>query len=223
MTDADNRRPLKTRKAAWAGAVAALLARAGIGPNLISAFSMVFAAAGAAGLVASASAGPVARGALLVGAAVCVQLRLACNLLDGMVAVEHGRGGPLGPIWNELPDRISDVLFLAALGWAAAAGGPHAVFLGWIAAVLAVLTAYVRELGRAGGFAPDFSGPMAKPHRMAVLTGACVLSVAEPLIGWRGQVLYAALVLIVLGAAITVARRTRALGRNLTQAAAQRR
>ena len=219
---AENRRPLKTRGTGWARAVAAALAKAGVGPDLISAFSMVFAALGAVCLVASASAGPEMRAALLIGAAVCVQLRLACNMLDGMVAVEHGKGGPLGPIWNELPDRISDVLFLAALGWAAASGGPCTHILGWIAAVLAVLTAYVREMGRAAGFAADFAGPMAKPHRMAMLTGACVLSLAEPLLGWRGQILYAALVLIALGSALTVVRRMMRLAANLKRAAAER-
>ena len=218
--DASNRRPLKSRGTGWAGASAAALARAGVGPDLISAASVVFAAIGAGCLVASATAGPVLRAALLVGAAAFVQLRLLCNLLDGMVAVEHGRGGPYGPIWNELPDRVSDVLLLAAMGWAAGAGGPEAPVLGWIASVLAVLTAYVRELGRASGFAPDFSGPMAKPHRMALLTGACMLSLAEPLVGWRGQVLYIALVIVVFGAALTVARRVGALGHNLKQSAA---
>ena len=59
-------------------------------------------------------AGPtqgVMRGVILLLAALCIQLRLVCNLLDGMVAVEHGKGSPSGPIWNELPDRFADVLF----------------------------------------------------------------------------------------------------------------
>ena len=223
MEVSDNRRPLKSRRSGWASAAAAALAKMGATPDLISASSMAFSAIGATCLVAAWAAGPAARAVLLIGAASAVQLRLVCNLLDGMVAVEHGRGGPYGPIWNELPDRVSDVLLLVALGWAASAGGPDAWVLGWIAAVLAVLTAYVRELGRAIGFAADFSGPMAKPHRMAVLTAACVLSIAEPLVGWRGQILYAALGVIVLGSVVTVARRVGALGRNLKRAAAARR
>ena len=47
------------------------------------------------------------------------QLELLCNLLDGMVAVEGGLGGPTGPLWNELPDRIADSVFIVALGMAA--------------------------------------------------------------------------------------------------------
>ena len=209
MSDPGNRRPLKSRKTGWARALAAALARAGATPDLVSAGSILFAALGAAAFVASGLSAGAARPALLIAAGACVQLRLLCNLLDGMVAVEHGRGGPLGPVWNELPDRIADILFLAGAGYGAAlAGQGPGLHLGWAAAALAVLTAYLRELGRALGQPADFSGPMAKPHRMALLTGACVVSAAEGLWGWRGQTLAIALGLLALGAAVTVVRRT---------------
>ena len=42
--------------------------------------------------------------------------------------------------------------------------------LGWAAAVLAVLTAYVRVLGGSLGLTQHFIGPMAKQHRMFTLT-----------------------------------------------------
>ena len=48
----------------------------------------------------------------------CVQLRLLCNLLDGMVAVEGGRSSPVGALYNEVPDRVADSLLLVALGYA---------------------------------------------------------------------------------------------------------
>ncbi|HRD47506.1 MAG TPA: CDP-alcohol phosphatidyltransferase family protein, partial [Caulobacter sp.] len=95
----------------------------GISPDTISFCSVAFAVLGAAGLaMAGESEGPARIGWLLL-AAVCIQLRLLANMLDGMVAVEHGRGGPSGPIWNELPDRIADGLFLVAAGYSAAAAG----------------------------------------------------------------------------------------------------
>lgn len=151
---------------------------------------------------------------LLAGA--CVQLRLLCNLLDGMVAVEHGRGSPAGPIWNELPDRLADALFLVAAGYGASLMGVGwADDAGWAAAAFAILTAYVRELGRALDQPADFSGPMAKPHRMALLTAACAVAAAEPLWGWRGESLAIALALIAVGAALTAARRTLALAGRL--------
>lgn len=133
-----------------------------------------------------------------------------------MVAVEHGKGSSSGPIWNELPDRVADLLLLVGAGYAGAImGQAYAEPLGWLAGALAVLTAYVRELGRGLGQPADFSGPMAKPHRMAALTAACVISAFEPLWGWRGQVLLIALAVIVFGTVWTVVRRVRHLAKGL--------
>jgi hypothetical protein len=77
--------------------------------------------------------------------------------------------------------------------------------------VLAVSTAYVRELGRGLGFPADFSGPMAKPHRMAALTVTCLLAALEPLWGGRGLVMMIGLSVIAAGTAWTVIRRVRRL------------
>jgi phosphatidylglycerophosphate synthase len=215
--DLDNRRPLKVRESAFARLTAARLAAAKVGPDAISATSVAFAALGAA-LIMTACAldGWLLRAIALLLAAVCIQARLVCNLLDGMVAVEHGRAGPAGPIWNELPDRVADVLLLAGAGYgvqSAGVGGGAAI--GWTAAVLAVLTAYVRELGRGLGQPADFSGPMAKPQRMATLTAFCVISIFEPL--WRGdgQVLLCGLLVILAGSLVTVVKRTRNLAAGL--------
>ena len=54
---------------------------------------------------------------------------------------------------------------------------------------------------------PDFSGPMAKPHRMAAITAAAVLACFEPLWDGRNEVLSIALWLIAAGAALTSLRR----------------
>lgn len=221
MTDLENRRPLKTRSRGWAVGLARALGQARVRPNHISAISVVFAALGAAlMLLAGTDNGDgLGRGIALVLAAVCIQLRLLCNMIDGMVAVEHGMGSPTGPVWNELPDRIADVLFIVAAGYAAAVKLPAGEWLGWLAAVLAVLTAYVRELGRGLGYSADFSGPMAKPHRMFVLTVTCLIAAFEPLWGGTGQVLLAGLAIIALGSAVTTWRRTSHLMRRLREAA----
>jgi phosphatidylglycerophosphate synthase len=211
MSDTDNRRPLKTRGAAWAGRLADALGRARVSPDIISATSVAFAVLGASLLLWSGATESMGfRAFLLVIAAVTIQLRLLCNMLDGMVAVEHGLGGPNGPIWNELPDRIADVLFLTAAGYAAGVE-----WLGWLAALLAMLTAYVRELGRGLGQPADFSGPMAKPHRMAALTLACLVAAAEPLWGWHGHAMIIGLAVIAALTAFTAVRRTRHLARGL--------
>lgn len=68
------------------------LARRRVAPDHISLLSLVFAALGAAAMLASPLAPPAAGAALFVAAALCIQLRLLCNLLDGMVAIEGGLG-----------------------------------------------------------------------------------------------------------------------------------
>jgi len=165
------RRQLKTRDAKWAAALASWLARLGVSPNGISVASVAFAAVSGACYAAmllrhSAWLDTV----LLLLAAGGIQLRLLCNLLDGMVAVEWGKGSRAGEIFNDLPDRLADTIILCAAGYAA--GGRHGPTLGWAAAVAALLTAYLRVLGRSVGAGTYFIGPMAKQHRMAVLTVA---------------------------------------------------
>ena len=117
---------------------------------------------------------------LLSAALECDQLYLwrsvsaVVNLLDGMVAIEHGKQSQLGVLYNELPDRVSDSVLFVALGYAS-----DLPWLGWLGALLAALTAYIRVFGAALGFAQDFRGPMAKQHRMAALTAGCLISIVE--------------------------------------------
>ncbi len=202
MLDLKNRRPLKSRETKLAGKIAQALAARGVTPNAISQASMGAALVAALAFWGSAETSGVARALLLVLAALGCQARLLCNLFDGMVAVEAGKGAPDGPFWNEFPDRVSDVLILVGAGLAA--GMPE---WGWAAASLAVLTAYTRELGAGIGLAPDFSGPMAKPQRMAALTAAAVLAVAEGWLWQREIILPLAIVIVTLGTVVTVVRR----------------
>lgn len=205
----ESRRPLTTRSAGWAKALAATLARARISPDLISFISIPIALAGMAALL------HVPGPAGLVLCAVAVQLRLLCNLLDGMVAVEGGLGGPTGPLWNELPDRIADSVFIVALGMAA--GEP---ILGWAGALVAAVTAYIRTTGGALGFAQDFSGVQSKPKRMFVMTVGCLVAATWP---WWPDAWYALLVaswVILVGSVVTCVTRTLKIARLLRERAA---
>ncbi|MFN4204208.1 MAG: CDP-alcohol phosphatidyltransferase family protein [Tabrizicola sp.] len=201
MSDA-NRRPLASRNSAWAARLASWAVQKGLTPNRISQASMAFAATGFALYWLSAQGSGFLQSLCLILAAVAVQARLLCNLIDGMVAIEGGRGAKDGPFWNEAPDRVSDFLFFSGAGLAA--GAPT---LGLVAAALALATAYLRELGRAEGFAPDFSGPFAKPQRMAVLTAGTALA-ALYATEWT---LTVTLWIIAAGTAATVLRRARRL------------
>jgi phosphatidylglycerophosphate synthase len=91
----------------------------------------------------------------------CIQLRLLANMLDGLIAVEGGKKTPTGELYNEIPDRIADVVLLASAGYASQ-HGPLGAALGWCAAVLAVGTAYLRALGARRGRPQDF-----RPNRNA--------------------------------------------------------
>src|SRR5687768_6993493 len=130
MTTPLARRELATRNRSWARTVAAWLAAHGVRPNAVSIASVVAAGAAAAAFVS---------GWPLVAAA-AIQLRLLCNMLDGMLAVEGGLKTKTGDIFNELPDRIADVLILVGAGYALR-DLPNGPVLGWLAAVLALTTA----------------------------------------------------------------------------------
>jgi phosphatidylglycerophosphate synthase len=146
----------------------------------------------------------------LIVTAACVQLRLLCNLLDGMVAIEGGRQSPIGGLYNEIPDRIADSFFIVALGYAV-----DLAWLGWFGALAAAVTAYIRVLGGSLGLPQDFRGPQAKPHRMAVMTAGCLIGAIEIVI-WRTQyALLAAAWIIGVGAALTCVTRTAAIAKQL--------
>jgi phosphatidylglycerophosphate synthase len=204
-TGTANRRPLKSRGTRWAAAAARAALATGISANGMSLLGVLVSLIGAAALL-YAERNPV----LFLVAAGCIQLRLLANMLDGLVAVEGGRGSPTGAIFNELPDRVEDSLFLVAAGYACGMG-----WLGWLAALLAAVCAYVRLLGGTLGFAQDFSGPMAKPHRMAALTLACVAAVVEGRLAGSVHSLQFGLGLIAAGTVGTIVRRTMRVARGL--------
>jgi phosphatidylglycerophosphate synthase len=225
MTADENRRPISQRERGWAKWLSSTLVKTGVTPNFISFTSIVFAALGglcfyAIGIATS----PGDRVMLCLGAALFCQLRLLANMMDGMVAVEAGKGGPDGPIWNELPDRFADIAILVGAGYGVAALGLADASLGWAAAVAAVMTAYTREVGKAAGAPADFSGPMAKPHRMFVMTMAALISIVDVPIGgaWvefmltgirssdgNGAFIALGLWIVVIGATFTTLNRAR--------------
>jgi len=223
MADAD-RRPISQRSQGWAQWLSKALVRSGVTPNFISFTSIIFAAlAGACFYATSLATNGGDRVMLCIGAALFCQLRLLANMMDGMVAVEGGKGAPDGPIWNEVPDRFADIFVLIGAGYAVAATGMFDATLGWAAAVFAVMTAYVREVGKSAGAQADFSGPMAKPHRMFWMTVAALLTIFDPQLGpgvaaildWgavddsgKGVFIAFALWLVLLGSILTTLLRT---------------
>ncbi|MDA1277164.1 MAG: CDP-alcohol phosphatidyltransferase family protein [Verrucomicrobia bacterium] len=208
------RRPIRTRDTRWAAAIARTLVQLGIRPNTISVTSALFSAGAGVCLWFAGDRSSAAMPWLLLGSAVLMQLRLLCNLFDGMVAIEGGFKTKSGEMFNELPDRFADAFILIGAGYSLRASGSME-WLGWLGAALAILTAYVRALGASAGASQHFCGPMAKQHRMAVMTLACLASaivgwlhLSVPLIKW-------ALVVIAAGCVITVFRRAHRIIREL--------
>jgi phosphatidylglycerophosphate synthase len=209
-----SRRPLKSRQKLWARALAAWLAARRVRPNAVSIASLVFGALAGVCLWLSLGGNGRTSGLLLLAAAGCIQLRLLCNLLDGLIAVEGGLGTPEGEIYNDLPDRVADALIFVGAGLALRVL-PYGMTLGWVAALAALLTAYVRVLGGALGLPQDFSGPMAKQHRMFAVTVGCLAAAVEARFLRPPRLLYVALALVVVGSLLTAALRTARMARAL--------
>jgi phosphatidylglycerophosphate synthase len=190
---AADRRPLASRSTGWAQGCLRLLLRTPISANGISALGLAAALAGGVALLLA----PAHPWLFLLGAAL-TQFRLVCNLMDGLVAVEGGRGSPTGPLWNEVPDRLEDAFLLVGFGYAA-----RLAEAGTAAAVLAVFTAYIRAVGLSHGLPQDFRGPMAKPQRMATLTAASVLGFLEAVTFGTFWAPWLAILLVALGTALT--------------------
>ncbi len=208
-TETVSRRPLKVRDKAWAHSLASFMVARRVTPNTISIASVTFGAIAGACLFYWQRFGV----ALLVGAAACIQLRLICNLIDGMVAVEGKMGTKSGEVFNDMPDRFADLMILVGAGYGLSfAWGRE---LGWLAGTFAVLTAYVRVLGGALGLKQSFAGPMAKQHRMAIMTFASLVTVIENLVFHTEYVMIAALALIALGSLYTTFSRAATVAREL--------
>ena len=202
-----DRRPIATRNRKWAQAATAWLASRNVSPNGISIAGM--GACIVAGIALSLTSISDYRILWLI-AACGAQLRLTANMLDGMVAIASSRTSKTGELYNEVPDRISDAAVFIGAGFAW--GGN--VALGYVATILAIFTAYVRAAGKIAGAPNEFCGPMAKQHRMLVITLICIYSAITPR-SWqmmtfddsRIGLLTLGLGVIVVGSVITVVRR----------------
>lgn len=203
-----SRRPLKTREQEWPRRLAFGLVRLGLTPNQISVASVGFSALGAVCLLACQRYDGRCGAALFTVAAICIQLRLLCNLVDGLMAVEAGFKTKTGEMFNEFPDRAADVMLLIAAGYSIRWDCSEAVELGYLCAIASLVTAYVRVFGGSAGLRQDFCGPMAKPHRMAALTIACLLSAGEAFASWDRRAMLLGLAIILIGTVFTAVRRT---------------
>lgn len=191
-----DRRPIAARQLRPTILLADWLVRRGASANAISVAGMVCAL-----LAGWVLAFAPTHWALWLAGAVLIQLRLLANMLDGMVAVGRGVASAVGELYNEVPDRVSDTAILVGAGFAAGQS-----WLGWAAALAAMATAYIRALGKSMDQPSDFGGPMAKPHRMALLTALCVWCALAPAT-WAQRAPELVLYVILALSFLTAARR----------------
>jgi phosphatidylglycerophosphate synthase len=185
---------LKPASQRLVGPIADRLAARRVSPDLITWLGVPVAAAGGACLAFSPD-----RPALLLVVPVLAALRLALNLLDGMVARRTARTHPMGEMWNELGDRLADLLFIGGLAWVPGVGP----WLAFPAVIAALLASYVGITSRAAGGSRQYGGVMSKPGRMGVLAIAAPVA----LLAGSEAPLAAAAVVIGAGALVTVVQR----------------
>lgn len=201
-----HRRPLAIRAKAWPRTLAGILSRMGITANAISMLSVLFGLGTLIFLVVRPLGDLRAD---CFAAALLIQARLICNLLDGLVAVEGGKKTATGGLYNEVPDRFCDAFTLLGIGYCCRFG--RAVELAYLATVVAFFTAYIRVLGASLGTDSYFIGPQAKQQRMAVCTVALLLTAVS---GWKLW-MWLALVIVLVGSALTCQRRLSAIAKEL--------
>lgn len=214
-----DRRPMPPREWEVMRCLTGVLIKLGLTANAISALSVVFACLGGAATMATVSITGVSQRLLWLVGALGIELRALCNLLDGMVAVQTKTASPVGELYNEVPDRFSDIAMLAGLGYAVGSSPT----LGWAAAAVAVLVAYVRAQAAASGAGQDYCGPMAKPVRMQLVALTCLFYATLPNLAsgpWDNTLIYVltggskdfelsrmVLWIVILGGVLTVVRR----------------
>ncbi len=199
----NNRRPLKIRNQKFIQDGAKWLSQKDISPNQISIASIAFSALAGFILLLLPTGFNVWIWSFLI--VICLIGRGACNIFDGLVAVEGGKLTPSGELFNDIPDRISDAMILVCAGYAC--GIP---VLGWFAALMAVLVAYVRTLARGVGAPSDFQGPMSKVNRMIAIAVGVLITPAEALYADPGYAIAIALVIVSAGCVLTMWKRARA-------------
>ena len=195
----DNRREVTSRDTKFANRAALWLANMNISPNTISVLSIVFSVLTLISFYLD-SVNYLNHLIAMVLAVVGVQGRLIMNLLDGMVAIEYNKKSLVGGLYNEVPDRISDTLIILGTGLLVAKY-KFGMDLAYFAIILSAFTAYIRTLGASLNSPHFFSGPMAKQHRMALITISCVIGI------WYLPIFYFALIIMNVGLLITCARR----------------
>lgn len=146
------------------GPIVAVLARAGVTPNMLSVTGLL--GNGAAGLL-------VARGDL-IAAGIVMLLASGLDMLDGALARATGKAGPVGALLDSTFDRVSEAAVLFGVLWYALdRGHDDQAALAFVAIVGSLLVSYVRaRVEGLGGRLTD--GLFTRAERVVLLALALI-------------------------------------------------
>lgn len=109
---------------------------------------------------------------LFLAVPLLVLLRIAFNALDGLVARAQGVSSKIGEVYNELYDRLSDIVIFVFLAFAEYANAKLVLIA--LAAVL--LNSYLGILGKSAGGSRVYKGFIGKADRMLYLGIVSIIS-----------------------------------------------
>ncbi len=140
----------------------------GINPNVLSALSVVFAAAFAVAYLVS--------GPFLYLAPLFVILSAFFDAIDGKVARMRNMASKRGDLVDHFLDRVSDVLLSAGIGFSVFSHPAYA-FLG-LEGIL--LTSYMGTQSQALGVGRDYSGIVGRADRLVLIFVFSILQIVVP-------------------------------------------
>jgi len=162
----------------------------GIHPNVLTGL----------GVLSAAAAGACLWRGWYLAALPCILLRMLLNVADGQVARRTGTASRAGAVWNECSDRLADI----ALFGGAALAVPVGPTLGLATLAAVGLVSYMGIMPQSLGLARQYGGVSAKiPRQIALMIAAAGQGI------WGGPWLRAGLIVVALGALVTVGQRLR--------------
>ncbi|WP_108682637.1 CDP-alcohol phosphatidyltransferase family protein [Methyloceanibacter sp. wino2] len=181
---------LKPRFQALLRPIAARLVNGGATANGVTLAALILSVAQGAAI----ALWPEARWPLLL-LPITLLVRMALNAIDGIMAKEHGQKTPVGALFNELSDVVSDAALYLPFALIAGVNAPLVVLV----VVASVIAEMAGVLGTFIGASRRYDGPFGKSDRafgfgaLAVLLG---IGLAPGL--WTTFVLAAMLALAIL-------------------------
>lgn len=134
-------------------------------PDTLTGASLIFSLS--AGLCFFLSKKPI----FLILAIPFILLRMAMNVLDGMLARQKNISSPKGEAFSELVDRFSDLALLLGITFS---GYPDKL-LGLSATISMLMVSYIGILGKAVGANRQFGGFLGKVDRMVYMILASII------------------------------------------------